>query len=56
MDIEFKPIEFDALVEKAINRWLVKEPVKVKTNDRKENRPPPRNSNDRPKPERPKRP
>ncbi|HEX5875514.1 MAG TPA: hypothetical protein VFY60_12775 [Pyrinomonadaceae bacterium] len=33
-----------------------KEPVKVKTND-KENRPPPRNSNDRPRErERPKRP
>ena len=35
----------------------VKEPVKVITNDRKENRPPPRNSNDRPRErERPKRP
>ena len=34
-----------------------KEPAKVITNDRKENRPPPRNSNDRPKErERPKRP
>jgi hypothetical protein len=33
-----------------------KEPVKVKTNDRKENRPPPRNTNDKPRPERPKRP
>ena len=34
-----------------------KEPVKVITNDRKENRPPPRNSNDRPRErERPKRP
>jgi hypothetical protein len=35
-----------------------KEPVKVITNDRKENRPPPRNTNDKPKPkpERPKRP
>ncbi|HEU4510081.1 MAG TPA: hypothetical protein VFR78_17735 [Pyrinomonadaceae bacterium] len=34
----------------------VKEPVKVITNDRKENRPPPRNTNDKPRPERPKRP
>lgn len=34
-----------------------KEPAKVITNDRKENRPPPRNSNDKPKkPDRPKRP
>lgn len=33
-----------------------KEPVKVITNDRKENRPPPRNSNDKPKPQKPKRP
>lgn len=33
-----------------------KERVKVITNDRKENRPPPRNTNDKPKPERPKRP
>ena len=33
-----------------------KEPVKVITNDRKENRPPPRNTNDKPRPERPRRP
>lgn len=33
-----------------------KEPAKVITNDRKENRPPPRNTNDKPKPQRPKRP
>lgn len=33
-----------------------KEPVKVITNDRKENRPPPRNSNDDKPRERPKRP
>ena len=33
-----------------------KEPVKVITKDRKENRPPPRNTNDKPKPQRPKRP
>jgi len=33
-----------------------KEPVKVITNDRKGNRPPPRNTNQKPRPERPKRP
>lgn len=33
-----------------------KKPAKVITNDRKENRPPPRNTNDKPKQERPKRP
>jgi hypothetical protein len=33
-----------------------KEPAKVITNDRKENRPPPRNTNDKRRPERPKRP
>ena len=33
-----------------------KEPAKVITNDRKDNRPPPRNSNDKPRPNRGKRP
>ena len=33
-----------------------KEKVVVKTNDRKENRPPPRNSNDRPRPDKGKKP
>jgi hypothetical protein len=33
-----------------------KEPVKVITNDRKDNRPPPKNTNEKPKGEKPKRP
>ncbi|MCA1600604.1 MAG: hypothetical protein LC776_02805 [Acidobacteria bacterium] len=33
-----------------------KEPVKVITNDRKDNRPPPRNTNQRPKPDKRERP
>ena len=33
-----------------------KEPVKVITNDRKDNRPPPRNTNERPKPDKRERP